>query len=116
MQTIQCCALALLFSLQVLAQDAGVTIWAVFGFNVHGDSTPAVLSEPKTLTPFGARNLNNVGSNFRARYIIGGSVKAQNTWVQNLNQHKLDHEQVRIYSTSEQFNEASALAFMQGLY
>ncbi|KAF3401056.1 hypothetical protein DPV78_005324 [Talaromyces pinophilus] len=116
MQTLECFALGLLLSLQVLAQDAGVTVWAVFGFNVHGDSTPAVLSEPKTLTPFGARNLYNVGSNFRARYIIGGSVKAQNTWVQDLNQNKLDPEQVRIYSTSEQFNEASALAFMQGLY
>lgn len=116
MQTLECFALALLLSLQVLAQDAGVTVWAVFGFNVHGDSTPAVLSEPKTLTPFGARNLYDVGSNFRSRYIIGGSVKAQNTWVQDLNQHKLDPEQVRIYSTSEQFNEASALAFMQGLY
>lgn len=108
--------LALLLSFSVLAQDSGTTVWAVFGFNVHGDSTPAVLSEPKTLTPFGARNLYNVGSNFRARYIVGGSDQAQNTWVRNLNQHKLDPEQVRIYATSEQFNEASALAFMQGLY
>ncbi|EEA28432.1 hypothetical protein TMatcc_003238 [Talaromyces marneffei ATCC 18224] len=116
MQTIQCFALALLFSLQVLAQDAGVTVWAVFGFNVHGDSTPAVSSEPQTLTPLGARNLYNVGSNFRDRYIIGGSIRAQNTWVRDFNQHKLNLEQVRVYSTSEQFNEASALAFMQGFY
>ncbi|EED23060.1 conserved hypothetical protein [Talaromyces stipitatus ATCC 10500] len=98
------------------AQDAGITVWAVFGFNVHGDSTPAVLAQPRTLTPLGARSLYNVGANFRARYIMGGSVRAQNTWIQDLNQHSLDPEQVKVYSTSEQFTEASGLAFMQGLY
>lgn len=109
--------LALHLSLQASAQDGGQSVWAVFGFNVHGDSTPVLLEQPRELTPLGARNLNSLGSYFRSRYVLGGSVIASpETWVQGLNQHKLDSEQVKIYTTSNQFTEGSAFAFMQGMY
>jgi Histidine phosphatase superfamily (branch 2) len=109
--------LFVLLLLQVSLQASAQTVWAVFGFNVHGDSTPALLRQPRTLTPLGAKNVYNAGGKFRGRYILGGTADAsRGTWVKGLNQHKLDSEQVRIYTTSDQFNEASTLAFMQGFY
>ncbi|OKL56301.1 hypothetical protein UA08_08553 [Talaromyces atroroseus] len=109
--------LSIFLLLQVSIQASAQTVWAVFGFNVHGDTTPTLLGQPRTLTPLGAKDVYNVGGKFRDRYILGGSTNvSRGTWVNGLNQHRLDSEQVRIYTTSDQFNEASSLAFMQGFY
>ncbi|KAH8705149.1 histidine phosphatase superfamily [Talaromyces proteolyticus] len=114
-------ALVLNFSGHVLGQEVAETLWAVFSFNVHGDSTPYLLASPRTLTPIGAQNLYDVGSAFRDRYVMGAALNFDETplsqsWVQGLAQHRLDSEEVRVYSTSDQYTEASALAFMQGFY
>jgi hypothetical protein len=111
------------FSVPAVAQDmeSSETVWAVFAFNVHGDSIPDILPQPRTLTPIGAQNLYDVGSAFRNRYVMGAASDADETaspdfLVKDLAQHRLNADEVKIYSGWDQHVQASALAFMQGFY
>ncbi|KAL1967940.1 hypothetical protein VTN77DRAFT_2357 [Rasamsonia byssochlamydoides] len=109
--------LALQLPIFAVAEDLTEHIWAVFAFNVYGDSTPTVLPQARTLTSLGARSLYNVGAAFRDRYLLGLSNETiLDTWIQGISQYRLVTEEVNIYSTTDQFIAASALAFMQGLY
>ncbi|CRG84301.1 hypothetical protein PISL3812_01602 [Talaromyces islandicus] len=109
--------LLLQFSILTFAQETSETVWAVFAFNVHGDSVPAILPQPRTLTPIGANDLYDVGSAFRDRYVMGASSTASlDSVVKGLAQHRLNTDEVRIYSGWDQDVQASALAFMQGFY
>jgi hypothetical protein len=109
--------LVLQLPMLAVAQDFTEHIWAVFAFNVHGDSTPTILSQPRTLTSLGARSLYNVGAAFRDRYVVGSSNETtSDNWIQGISEDLLVPEEVNIYSTTDQFTAASSLAFMQGLY
>jgi hypothetical protein len=123
MDTLQFLGLLSLHCLSLAhAQGLTQTIWAVFDFNVYGDSTPALLPQARTLTSLGAQELYDVGSAFRDRYILGAALNSSSetssvdNWIIGLSQYRLDAAEVRIYSTADQFVAASALAFMQGLY
>ena len=111
-------AVALQASALASAQGLSEKVWAVFAYNLHGDSTPTALPRPKTLSPYGASELYASGSSFRDHYVAihsDGNVGAS-TRIQNLSPYVLDSEEVVVLSTTEQAIVASAQAFMQGLY
>ncbi|KAB8232984.1 uncharacterized protein BDW43DRAFT_319970 [Aspergillus alliaceus] len=109
-------AAGLLASL-VSAEDLEEKVWAVFAYNVYGDSIPSALPRPKALTPYGASDLYTAGSVFRDRYVaIHADNSTPNTRVQNLSPYLLETEEVDVLSTTDPSIAASAQAFMQGLY
>jgi hypothetical protein len=94
-------------------------IWGTIIFTLYGDRTPYILPETYTLTPVGAQQLYSAGTTFRNRYInptTDNSGYNISTAIRGLSQYVLDNDQVKIESTPDQFIEASAQAFMQGLY
>ncbi|KAL1987033.1 hypothetical protein VTN96DRAFT_4907 [Rasamsonia emersonii] len=109
--------LALQLPILAVAGELTEHIWAVFAFNVYGDSTPTVLPQTRTLTSLGAHSLYDVGAAFRDRYVLGSSNEmGMDTWIRGISPYRLVTEEVNIYSTTDQHIAASALAFMQGLY
>ena len=107
-------ALLALQGLVVSAQDFHPIekVWGVFAFTVHGDSKPSALARSQTLTDYGANELAAAASNFRYRYVSGGS----DTVIQNLSPTILDSNDVDVLSATDQKTVGSAQAFMQGLY
>lgn len=111
-----------IISLAVIAAAQEMeTVWAVFSFNVYGDSTPIVFPQPGVLTSLGAQNLYDIGSLFRSRYVDGSGDGSNDTTVENspvmgISQFRLDIDQIQVYSAADYASQASALAFMQGLY
>lgn len=109
-------------SLAVIASAQGMeTLWAVFSFNIHGDNTAAVFPQAGVLTPLGARNLYDIGRLFRRRYVDGRRDTSNDTAVDEnpimgISQFRLEADQVQVYSAPDYASQASALAFMQGLY
>ncbi|KAG0157449.1 hypothetical protein PDIDSM_4634 [Penicillium digitatum] len=87
-------------------------VWGDFAFTVYGDSKPGALTSSRTLTDYGANELSTAASDFRSRYVSGGS----DTWVQNISPIILDSKDVNVLSTTDQNIIGSAQAFMQGLY
>ncbi|CRL25939.1 Histidine phosphatase superfamily, clade-2 [Penicillium camemberti] len=110
----QLIALLALQGLAVSAQDSQSTekVWGVFAFTVHGDSKPGALASSRTLTDYGANELAAAASDFRSRYVSGGS----DTGIQNISPIILDSNDVDVLSTTDQNIVGSAQAFMQGLY
>lgn len=99
------------------AQDLKERVWGVFAFTLHGDSVPALLPRPKTLTPYGADDLHAAGSAFRSRYVaVHGNNDSSSTRIENLSPYVLDNSELEILSTTSPSDIASAQAFMQGLY
>ncbi|KAE8149147.1 histidine phosphatase superfamily [Aspergillus avenaceus] len=108
---------ALSSTLSASAQDLKEQVWAVFAYNLHGDSIPSALPRPKVLTPLGANEVYATGSFFRDRYVaIHGNDSRPNTRIQGLSPYLLDNEDVDVVSTTHPTGVASAQAFMQGLY
>ncbi|CAI7628123.1 unnamed protein product [Penicillium viridicatum] len=107
-------ALLALQGLAVSAQDSQSTekVWGVFAFTVHGDSKPGVLASSRSLTDYGANELAAAASDFRSRYVSGGS----DTGIQNISPIILDSNDVDVLSTTDQNIVGSAQAFMQALY
>lgn len=106
-----------LLALQGLAVSAQVSqstekVWGVFVFTVHGDSKPGALASSRTLTDHGANQLAAAASDFRSRYVSGGS----DTGIQNISPIILDSNDVDVLSATDQNIVGSAQAFMQGLY
>ncbi|KAL2864650.1 uncharacterized protein BJX67DRAFT_373656 [Aspergillus lucknowensis] len=88
------------------AQDHTAQVWATFAYTVHGESIPQVFPGPRTLTSHGANQLHDAGAAFRDRYLR----------IANLSPYLLDNEDIKVASTPELADLASAQAFMQGLY
>jgi hypothetical protein len=106
-------------SLPVTAQEYTEKVWGVFAYTVHGDSTPNVLAEarPRFLSDYGANQLAAAGAAFRDRYLSSGEgFTVSDSAIQYISASVLDSKDVDIFSTTDQFNIASAQAFMQGLY
>ncbi|KAJ5568575.1 Histidine phosphatase superfamily clade-2 [Penicillium hetheringtonii] len=115
--------LALVLSIQAAtqatAQEYTEAVWGIFAYTTYGDSTPNVLSEvtAKSLSQYGASQLEAAGSAFRDRYIkTGGSANSTGSTVKDLHPFYLDSRDVNILTTTDQYVIASAQAFMQGLY
>ncbi|PLB47248.1 phosphoglycerate mutase-like protein [Aspergillus steynii IBT 23096] len=99
------------------AQDLNEQVWGVFAFTLHGDSIPAVLPQPKALTPYGAGDLHAAGSAFRSRYVaVQGNNDSSSTRIESLSPYVLDTGEIEVLSTTSPSDVASAQAFMQGLY
>ena len=111
-------AVALQASALASAQELSEKVWAVFAYNLPGDSTPTALPRSKTLSPYGASELYAAGSSFRDHYVTIHSDEnaGASTRIQNLSPFVLDSEEVVVLTTTEQATVASAQAFMQGLY
>lgn len=114
-------ALVLQSSILVSAQTYTERVWGVFAYTIHGDSTPNIfVADPrsKRLTEYGASQLRAAGSAFRKRYVPSGgsSINDSESAIQYLSPFFLGPQDVNVYSTTDQYNIASAQAFMLGLY
>ncbi|KAJ5587287.1 Histidine phosphatase superfamily clade-2 [Penicillium hispanicum] len=112
-------ALILPFPALIAAQDYTETVWGVFAYTIHGDNTPDVLAgpRPRSLSDYGASQLLTAGSAFRARYVASaGTSNSTESAIQYISSIILDSRDVSVLSTTEQYDVASAIAFMQGLY
>jgi hypothetical protein len=97
-------------------------VWSSVAYLLYGDRTPLLDSVPASLTPLGAHQLFSQGSMFRARYLdasaFTGGENAVTTHapIYAIETHAIDNAQVSIFSTTDEYVSASAMAFMQGLY
>jgi Histidine phosphatase superfamily (branch 2) len=89
-----------------------------FIYTMYGDRTPFVLPQDPVLTPLGARQLYNAGSNFRARYITATTDTGDDgdATIRNISPYQLVPGEITVLSTDDQYVTASAQAFVQGLY
>ena len=95
------------------------TVWASVLFARTGERTPEVLGDiPTTLTSLGAQQMYNVGSFFRERYIstYGSTNGIDSAPIQGMSANELNNNQLYVMALDQQYNVASAQAFMQGLY
>lgn len=112
---------ALLFEVSIVAAVQVYTekVWGVFAYTIHGDSTPNVLvADPasRRLTEYGASELQAAGSAFRARYVPFGDSRTSQEAIEYLSPYFLNPQDIDIFSTTDQYNIASAQSFMLGLY
>ena len=93
-------------------------VLSTFIYTHYGDREPFALTNNPSLTPLGAQQLYNAGSNFRARYVTPASDTEGDefTTVRNISPYQLFQEEVTILATNEHYISASAQAFLQGLY
>lgn len=103
------------------AQDYTETVWSVFAYTTSGDTTPSVLVQhrrPAELSIYGANQLAAAGSIFGDRYVspTATSKDSSRYAIQYITPNNLDSGYVTVFTTTEQYDIASAQAFMQGLY
>lgn len=117
-------SLLLLGQMAVPAQ-AAQRVWSSFVYIYHGEVRPRQLSDDgwPSLTPLGAQQLYAQGQMLRARYLgnetlegAGGTIVTEACPLNGLAPRALDNTQLSVYSTTADYDVASALAFMQGLY
>ncbi|MCJ1248941.1 hypothetical protein MMC30_006162 [Trapelia coarctata] len=94
----------------VVAQNLTETVWSSVIVTRNGDSIPLVSSSPTVLTPLGAQQLYSTGALFRDRYING------NNAIPDISKSEIDNTQTFSLSLLADYVEASAQAFIQGLY
>lgn len=95
------------------------TVWSSVLFSRTGERTPELLGDlPTTLTSLGAQQMYNAGSFFRERYIstFGSTNGIDSAPIQGMSSNELDGDQLYVMALDQQYNVASAMAFMQGLY
>ena len=95
------------------------TVWSSVLFSRTGERTPEILGDlPTTLTSLGAQQQYAAGSFFRERYIssFGSNNGVDSAPIQGLSPNELNGEQLYVMALDQQWNVASAQAFMQGLY
>lgn len=120
---------ASLLARQCAAQSDVETVWSSFGFVLHGDRTPlrGGASPFPALTPLGARQLADQGALLRARYLEeedpgtddadGGSAPLlRSAPIAGLSRDALDNDQLAVWTSTDEYQAAGALAFIQGLY
>lgn len=88
-----------------------------FVFTRFGDRTPLYLNNDiSILTPFGAQQMYNAGSGFRARYLTSTFDALDSTPIRDISRRRLNADEISILTIDNQYAIASAQAFMQGLY
>ncbi len=92
-------------------------VWSSVSFVLYGDRTPMYGPIDETLTPLGAQQLYNQGSMFRSRYLNasgpGDALTTTHNPINNLSHDHIDNSQLQIFSSTDQYTSASALAFTQ---
>ena len=93
------------------------TVWSSVIFSRTGERTPLLLDNAR-LTSLGAQQQHEAGAFFRERYIstFGSSDGIDSAPIQGLNANELDGDQLYVMALDQQYNQASAQAFVQGLY
>ncbi|KAK3386976.1 histidine phosphatase superfamily [Podospora didyma] len=108
----------------VEAQRASTTsehIWSSSVWVLYGERIPLYeAGYPQALTPLGAQQMYSQGSLLRARYLSqfdddDADVTSMAPIV-GIGRNAIDNSQLNVYSTTERYATAGALAFMQGLY
>lgn len=88
-----------------------------FIFTRYGDRTPLYSSDISILTPYGAQQMYNAGSNFRSRYLTPTFDQAvDSSAIRDISRYQLNADEINILTTDYQYVVSSAQAFMQGLY
>jgi hypothetical protein len=103
--------------LAVAAENEIHNTFASIVFVRSGERTPTSISypRPKSITSLGARQMHDLGSNFRKRYITStGEESRQN--IIGISTNVLRNEQLSIQTLNKPYLVSSAQAFMQGLY
>ncbi|KAH8899727.1 phosphoglycerate mutase-like protein [Thozetella sp. PMI_491] len=97
-------------------------VWSSVAFILYGERTPLDGPNTPSLTPYGAQQMYNQGAAFRSRYLDkrtstndSGAPIGQ-AYIDRLEVNAIDNEQLTIYSSTDTYTSASAMAFMQGLY
>lgn len=112
-------ALVALLAVTAPAQSSSERVWSSFAFVLYGERTPLSGHDLPTLTPLGAQQLLSQGSFFRDRYLVTSSSSEDDSSskpIVGINLDAIDNHQLAIYSSTADYNVASTLAFMQGLY
>lgn len=111
------CAVAGLTRLVLALEVANETIWSSVIYTYYGDRTPLVWPVQNVLTSLGAQQLYSAGSYFRRRYLGETRDGVQSgPAINKISTEALDNSEIFILSSFAQYVEASAIAFMQGLY
>jgi hypothetical protein len=114
--------LSLWLSLLLASTASAEVVWASFAYVLHGERTPLRANFSPSLTSYGANQMYIQGDMFNSRYVINDTVPASarnmtsNVHIAGLERKALDASQIAIFSQTDDFVTASALAFMQGLY
>lgn len=103
------------------AQEYTERVWSVFAYTLSGETTPSVLVQhrrPAALSMYGANQLAAAGSIFGDRYVTSTATDNRDSKyaIQYIPPEILDSGYVAVFTTTEQYDIASAQAFMQGLY
>ncbi|KAI9170943.1 hypothetical protein HJFPF1_00422 [Paramyrothecium foliicola] len=100
-----------------------VKVWAAVAFVHHGEKTPEGGAVDAVLTPVGAQEMLRQGEAFRRRYLSGSSGGNSSETdvmgsapIEGIERDSLDNSQLALYSQSDEWASASAMAFLQGLY
>jgi len=96
------------------------TVHAAVVFIRTGERTPELRSVhvPQTLSALGARQIFELGQNFRGRYIngLGGHVGLGQSQIATIHPDILNNNEVYVMTRQEPYLIASAQSFMQGFY
>ena len=115
--TFAVCLLGLLLSPALAAADVQQQILSSVLLVVNGDKTPEVSPTVSTLTPLGAQQMYSLGDQFRTRYLVSpADTSGIGTQILAVSPYQYTVSDMDILTTVDQFNIASAQAFMQGLY
>ncbi|KAK4175896.1 histidine phosphatase superfamily [Triangularia setosa] len=100
-------------------------VWSSVAWILYGDRTP-LLSDNPTLTPLGAQQLKAQGSALRDRYLwksiaddddnIDNNGLDDIAPIHDMERYAINNRQLKVISTTDAYNVASAMAFFQGLY
>ena len=99
--------------------DSQYTVWSSVVFARTGERTPKIIgTDSSALTTLGQQQQHDAGTFFRERYISpsdsddGLSVAP----ISGLSANEIENLQLYILALDQQYNAASAQAFMQGFY
>lgn len=98
--------------------DLQEEILATVAYVMYGDRTPLILPQTPVLTPLGAQQLYDLGTQFQNRYLVPSTTGTDGveTQIFDVSPYQLSVNDINILTTDDQFNIASAQAFFQGLY
>jgi hypothetical protein len=100
-----------------LAQDQ--ITWGSVIFTYHGEKTPFLSRGSHHLTPLGATQLHDAGSAIRSRYVSKPENSSSITEfmpIKGISRDTIQNSQLDVLALDDEYQAASALAFMQGLY
>lgn len=94
-------------------------VWASVVFQRTGERTPVLAGERLLhLTPLGAQQSYSSGQYFRERYLTApvNSTVTEGARLMRIDSNFLSEDEIYVGVLDQQFNGASAQAFLQGLY